>query len=391
VRFKELRDVDGTILAQGLHPAIAVVAANGAARAAAISAAFSTGSARIISADDVEHELQRATAIAEEQHAAAVDQQRAQVAEFDQALRSAAELARGATHDATVAGEDLARFDDLAMRLSSAEEAYEAAVRADAESARSLAAALSELDRVLGQRHSASTSLEQARNSRDSRGVPEAVLQQAMNLQAALAAAGREKHDAVQQADEISHAARAASREALAELEAAHGALRSGMALISSGAPDWGPGLPLPGLMTNYRDQLAAALSTTQATEVQAKNDETLAEANLEQESRNFDALVAAGPPSLDQQETIDTWAKSEYFANHEAVFADEAFDGFGLQSAAGFITAFADLGRQVIYLTENTDVLGWAIGLPHETGGATTIPEARLRKPLLLGVSGSN
>ncbi len=49
VRFKELRDVDGTILAQGLHPAIAVVAANGAARAAVISAAFSTGSGKIIS------------------------------------------------------------------------------------------------------------------------------------------------------------------------------------------------------------------------------------------------------------------------------------------------------------------------------------------------------
>ena len=88
-----------------------------------------------------------------------------------------------------MAVEDLARFDDLASRLASAEEAYEAAVRADAEAARSLAAALVELDRVLGQRHSASTSLEQARRSRDNRGVPEAVLQQAMSLQAALASA----------------------------------------------------------------------------------------------------------------------------------------------------------------------------------------------------------
>ncbi len=391
MRFKELRDVDGTILAQGLHPAIAVVAANEAARAAAISAAFSTGSGRIISAADVEHELQRATAIAEEQHAAAVEQRRAQVADFDQVRRSAAELARSAAHDAIVATEDLARFDDLATHLSSAEEAYETAVRADAESARSLAAALSELDRMLGQRHSASTSLEQARNSPDSRGVPEAVLQQAMNLQAALAAAEKEKHEAVQQADEISHAARAASREALEALEAAHEAVRSGMALMSSEAPDWGPGLPLPGLVTNYRDHLAAAVSTTQAAEVQAKNGERSADANLEQESRDFEALVAAGPPLLDPQETIETWAKSEYFANHEALFADEAFDGFGPQTAAAFISVFAHRGGQVIYLTENTDVLGWAIGLPHEAGGATTIPEARLRKPVLLGVSSAN
>ncbi len=228
-----------------------------------------------------------------------------------------------------MAAEDLARFDDLATRLSSAEETYEAAVRADAESARSLAAALSDLDRILGQRHSASTSLEQARNSRDSRGVPEAVIQQAMNLQAALAAAEQEKHDAVRQADDISQAARAASQEAKGALDTAHSALRSGMALISSGIPDWGPGLPLPGLVTNYRDQLAAAVSTTQTAESQAKSSERSAEANLEQERRDYDALVAAGPPSLDPQETIEDWAKSEYFAHDDAVFADEAFDEF--------------------------------------------------------------
>ena len=101
---------------------------------------FRPGSGRIISAADVEHQLQRATTRAEEQHAAAVDQKRAQVAKAEQVRRSAAEFARSAAHDATVATEDLVRFDDLATRLSSAEEAYEAAVRADAESARSLAA-----------------------------------------------------------------------------------------------------------------------------------------------------------------------------------------------------------------------------------------------------------
>jgi hypothetical protein len=391
VRFKELRDVDGTILAQGLHPAIAVVAANDAARSAAISAAFSTGSGKILNAGDVEHQLQRATAIAEEQHTAAVDQKQARVADAEHVLKAAAELARTATHDSSVAAEDLARFDDLSTRLSSAEESYEAAVRADAEAARSLAAALSELDRTLGQRHSASTSLEQARSTRDSRGVPEAVMQQAMNLQAALAVAEKEKHDAVHQADEISQAARAASQEAMEALEAAHGALRSGMALISSGAPDWGAGLPLPGLLTTFRDQLAAAMSAAQTAESQAKGGERSAEANLEQERLDFDALVVAGPPLLDSQETIEVWAKGDHFANDDVVFADEAFDRFGPEGAAALITALAERGCQVIYLTDDPDVLGWAIGLPHDVGGATTIPDARVRKPVLLQVSGTN
>ncbi len=390
MRFEELLDVDGSVLAQGLHPAIAVVAANAAAREAVISAIFSVGGGKIITAPDVEHQLQRATAIAQEQHAASVEQKRALVYDAEQALKAAKEVADRATGDASVTAEELARFDDLSTRLGSAEETYETAVRADTEAARLLAAALSELDRVLGQRHSASASIDQARTSRDSRGVPEAVIQQAINLQAALANSEKERREAVQQADEISQAARASSREAMAALGSAHEALRSGTALMSSGAPDWGEGLPLPGLVTNYRDHLASAVSSAHAAELQAKGAERSAESNLGQEQRDLDALVAAGPLSLDPHEVIQDWAKSEYFVTTEAVFVDDAFDSFGPAGAAALITAFAARGCQVVYLTDNADLLGWAIGLPHEAGGASTIPASRLRKPLLLEVSGT-
>jgi hypothetical protein len=364
-----------------------VVAANGAARVAATSAAFSTAGGKIVNALDIEHELVRTTAIAQDQHAASVEQKQARVARAEQVLKTAADAARKADDDSTVAAADLARFDDLAIRLSSAEEAYAAALRADAETARAMTAALYELDRILGQRRSASTSLEQACHSGDSRGVPEAVVQQALNLQTALAQAEKENREAVHQAAEISLAARAASRGAMEALDAAHHALRSGAALIGSGAPDWGPGRPLPGLVTTYQDQLAAAVASTQTAESQAKNNERAAEANLAQERLDLDALVAAGPLTTNPHETMEAWAKSDYFANDDAVLVDEAFDRFGPQGAAALITTLADRGCQVIYLTENAEVLGWAIGLPHDTGGATTIPEARLRKPVLLGV----
>ena len=237
MRFQELRDVDGIVLAQGLHPAIAVVAAGAAARAAAITAVVSTKGCKVLRPSDIEDELKRAAVTAVEQHDSAVEQKKGKVAEAEKALTEASDAAQATARETTVATADLARFDDLASRLAFAEESYESAVRADAEAARSLAAALGELDRILGQRHSASTSLEQARKSRDNRGVPEAVLQQAMNLQAALAKAEADKHEAVQQADDTSQAARAASRDALVTLETAHTALRSGMALISSGPP----------------------------------------------------------------------------------------------------------------------------------------------------------
>jgi hypothetical protein len=387
VRFEELRDVDGSVLAQGLHPTIAVVAANVPAREAAIAAISSAGGGKIITAPDVEHQLQRATAIAQEQHAASVEEKRALVTDAEQELKTARDVAARATHNASVAAEDLARFDDLSTRLASAEETYQTAVRADAEAARLLAAALSELDRVLGQRHSASASIDQARTSRDSRGVPAAVIQQAINLQAALSSSEHERRDAVQQADEISQAARASSRESMAALGFAHEALRSGTALMSSGPPDWGEGLPLPGLVTNYRDHLAAVVSGTHAAESEAHGAERSAESDLEQERRDLDALVAAGPPSLDPQEVIEDWAKSDHFINTDAIFADDAFDSFEPGGAAALITAFAARGSQVVYLTDNADLLGWAIGLPHEAGGASTIPASRVRTPLLLEV----
>ena len=385
MRFQELRDVDGIVLAQGLHPAIAVVAAGAAARAAAIAAVVSTTGCKVLHPSDIDDELKRAALTSVQQHDSAVDQKKGKVAEAEKALAEASEAATATAREGTVATSDLARFDDLASRLAFAEESYESAVRADAEAARSLAAALGELDRILGQRHSASTSLEQARKSRDNRGVPEAVLQQAMNLQAALAKAEGDKHESVQQADDTSQAARGASRDALMALEAAHTALRSGMALITSGAPDWGPGVPLPGLVANYRDRLAAAVAATQAAETHAKGVERAARARLEGESNDLDALEATDPVQLDSQSTIAQWISSDRFNQDDAVFADDAFASFDAEGVAALVTNLAGRGCQVIYLTEDPEVLSWAIGLPHDTGGATTITSSRARRPVLV------
>jgi hypothetical protein len=206
-----------------------------------------------------------------------------------------------------------------------------------------------------------------------------------MNLQAALAKAEADKHEAVQQADDTSQAARAASRDALVTLETAHTALRSGMALISSGAPDWGPGVPLPGLVANYRDRLAAAVAGTQAAEAHSKGVERAARNRLETERNDLDALEATGPVQLDAQGTIAQWVSGENFNQDDTVFADDSFARFDPEGVAALVTILAGRGCQVIYLTEDAEVLGWAIGLPHEAGGATTITNSRARKPVLV------
>ncbi|MGH9107730.1 MAG: hypothetical protein ACRDZX_18240 [Acidimicrobiales bacterium] len=386
MRFQELRDADGAVLARGLHPAITVVAADAVGRAAAVSAIVATAGCKVLHASDVEDQLKRAADAAVGQHEATLEEQRRAVAEAERARQEAADVAASASRETSAASEDLTRFDDLATRLSASEETYEAAVRADAEAARSVAATLGDLDRILGQRHSASTSLEQARSSRDNRGVPEAVVHQAMNLQAALAKAEAEKHEAVRQADETSQAARAASRDAYLTLEAAHTALRAGMALITSGAPNWGAGIPLPGLVANYRDHLAAAFTAAQAAEAQSKSTERAASSRLDQARGDLEALDSAGPGLLDPQATIADWLSGERFNRDDAVLVDDAFCPFGPDGVAALLTTLGGRGCQVIYLTDDAQVLSWAIGLPTEAGAANTISASRSRKPAFVG-----
>jgi hypothetical protein len=161
----------------------------------------------------------------------------------------------------------LARFDELAARLADAEDSYAVAVRADTDAAQAAATALAKLDGVLSQRYRVSALLDHVRKY--GRGNAEAAMRQAMQLQAELAAAESENRQAIRQAEEISEVTRAASLNALLAREAAHIALRSAMPMISAQTPDWGPDIPLPVLVANYRDALVKALV---ADEVEARS-----------------------------------------------------------------------------------------------------------------------
>ena len=204
------------------------------------------------------------------------------------------------------AASELARFDESAARLAEAEEGYAVAVRADAETARAAATALGELDRILSQRYRVSALLDHVRKY--GRGNAEAALRQALDLQAALAQAEAESRDAVRQADEISEVTRVASLNALLAREAAHMALRSAMSVVSIATPDWGPDIPLPVLVSNYRDALARALAARETTEIEARTVEPAAQKPGPEPSRPpaeagpVARLLAEGVPFTDEE-----------------------------------------------------------------------------------------
>ena len=184
-------------------------------------------------------------------------------------LQQAVDAERETTRLSPTATDQLARFDELANRLAEAEESYAVAVRADADAAQAAATALGDLDRVLSQRYRVSALLDHVRKY--GRGNAPAALRQAMDLQAALARDEAENRQAVRRADEISELTRVASLNGLLAREAAHIALRSATSLIGAGTPDWGPDIPLPVLVSNYRDALVRALAD-RTTEIEARS-----------------------------------------------------------------------------------------------------------------------
>jgi DNA repair exonuclease SbcCD ATPase subunit len=259
-------------------------------------------------------------------------------------------------------------------------------VRAQAEAAHSLAASLGELDHVLEQRRSANASLDQARSSQDNRGVPEEVIQQALNVQAALASAEAAKLQAIEQADEQYQDARSAVRGALATVQDAHRLLSESLASTRSQGPGWGPGVPLPGLVATHRDELAARLSAAGAAESRAKEAEAAARSRLESDREELAAMESAGVPEVEALKVALQWASSQEVAREDAVVADDAFRGFGPEGVAALVTAFSERGCQVIYLTEDPTVLAWAIGLPSEAGAATAAVAYHSRRFALIG-----
>lgn len=445
MRLRELGDPEGAVLAQGFHESITVVSATRAARAALL-AALPSETALVVRASDLDAELERAAEAAEARYQGQIEETRGLVAAASAALDEARRSLEEAVHEAKVASVELEGFEQLAERLASAEENYEAAVRAEAETARSLATALSELDRVLAQRQSASASVDEARKSRDNQGVPEAVLTQALNVQAALGEAFASRQEAVKQADATYQDARSAARHALGTLESAHHALRQGIAPAYGpnrangrydltgdddnrseladlrdmsntadlggladvgpfGFPDspaafpernaaqsgplagpLGPGVPLRGVVGNYRDGLAARARSAQAAERRARDVEAAALSHLAALERDLEALLSAGGPEPPGLEVALEWARTTDLAPESALVADDAFARFGAQGVAALLEAIAGRGCQVVYLTEDPAVLSWAIGLPREVGAATAATTPRPRRLALVG-----
>jgi hypothetical protein len=385
VPIRDVHDEDGSLLLRGVHPAIAVVSADAATRQVLVSALGTLPGVNFIDTSaitaQVEVEAQRLRA----EHDGRIARQEQAVAAAADGIKDAVAATAESHRRVQIAQDELARFDELTHALAAAEDAYELAVRADAENARSLATSLGELERVLGQRRSAAQSLDEARRGNDGRlKASEAIQYQAMAVQVALAKAETDQREAVRRAEEQSLVCRAASRDALLTLERAHAQLRS--TASDSVASSWGPGVPLAGVLAEHRDHLSTAIAGADAAEGRCKELERAADSRRADEQRRLDALVNQGPEPVDEERAIAAWlATTGSHGADETVVIDDAFRSMSADAVVGLITGLAERRRaQVIYMTDDAGVLGWAISLPHETGGIC-VARSGQRRPALV------
>ena len=97
--------------------------------------------------------------------------------------------------------------------------------------------------------------------------------------------------------------------------------------------------------------EILADLFAAQAAEAHAKGVERAAKSRLEQERRDLDTLVTAGPTVLEPQTTIANWASSDHFTRDDVVFADEAFGRFGTEGVqAAFYWDYPDTGTPAFW-----------------------------------------
>ncbi len=96
-----------------------------------------------------------------------------------------------------------------------------------------------------------------------------------------------------------------------------------------------------------------------------------------------LDDLVTAGPPVEDPVTAIQSWLNETEVS--EVALANDAFERFDEEGVVTLVEALARRGCQVVYLTDDPEILSWAIGLPDGCGGASTMTGAHAPRRALV------
>jgi hypothetical protein len=366
-------DHKGVVVVSGLHPRVAVVRADAATRARVRSALAGRPGVRVVDTEAVAQRLEVERRQLDEAHASVISRHVARVEATAQARRSAAADTAQAVGALRSALADLDEFERLEAELADALGARDAATNAEALEATALGAVLARRARLAERRASAAQAIMELRASGPNRRTA-ASRQQMSEIERALARAEAEQAEAERRGEEAVERAKQARLAALAALEQADARIRESTPRATSAA--WTPGPSLPGCLADHRLRLMAVLADSDAKAVAAREREDAAALNLQQEqhalARSRDASTA-----IDVSQVLAAWISERELLRDEVttLVIDEAFASVDPTTRRALLEHLgAQLEQQTIYLSDDPDVLSWAIELPGHLGGVNAV-----------------
>jgi hypothetical protein len=271
----------------------------------------------------------------------------------------------------------LDEFDRAEKSLALALERRDEATAAEAVEARRLAAVLERRERLMRQRDDAMRAIQKLEAEGPVRRSAE-MRRQVAQLEVGLARAEAEQTRAELAAETALQQARAARLTAAAELNRADQAVRADLpGFPGLPADDWPPGPPLPVLLAERRDRLAAGLGERYAAISAARGaldaaSEALraAELNTAESRRSVLALVVSSAV-----ESLLEAGSGRTAGRIDIVLCDEPFAGMDVSVVAAVLERVVRAGTiQVIYLTSDPEIRTWAEKIPSDLGGLSTI-----------------
>ncbi|MDA8045615.1 MAG: hypothetical protein M0Z30_10305 [Actinomycetota bacterium] len=366
--IRDLHDGAGTIVS-GLHPRVAVVPVGPEGGQRARAALAEAPGVRFVGS--AAQQPAGACADAGAREAQTVAELEARLGRFLQDRDRAGEALVEAVSGVEAALGALDEFDQAERELGRALLLRDRATAAESLEARRLAEVLERRVRLTEQRQDAMRVIEQIEMGGPVRRSAE-LRRQIADMEAGLARAEAEQTRAERAAEATLHQARESRLAAAAELERADRVLRADLpGLPGVSAQEWPPGPPLPVLVAERRDRIAAVL----AERYQAR---TAANAAMDEagEGRRAAERELAGIRATTS--TLgDAAALERVLADHAGpgttVVCDEPLAGPDLSVFTSVVEQVAGAtGAQVVILTGDDAILAWAADLAPEVGAIT-------------------
>ncbi len=373
--IQDLRDSAGMPLS-GLHARLTVVDAKPVVRARIRSALATRPDVVVLDSSSIasrvgDDEGDRAR---QEQGVARLE---ALAAQFRLARDEAGEAMVNGIAGVEAALGSLDDFDQAERELSRALILRDRATTAEAVMARRLAEVLERRQRLAEQRQDAIRVIEQIETGGPVRRSAE-LRRQIADMEAGLARAEAEQIRSERAAEATLHQARESRLAAAGDLERADRVLRGdlpGVAGITT--QEWPPGPPLPVLVAERRDHIAAVLAERYSNRGQAKAAMDAASEGLRAAERDLEE-ARRSTASLGLASTLEVlFRPGPAGAQENHLFlCDEPFAGLEHEVVTAVLEHVARRSIQVVYLTEDERLLAWAAGLPVEVGTLMPAPE---------------